>query len=57
MAWSIGSVPAERRAFLMQLESVDSKASTARPLSPTSDVGPGSVVGITSGRLVTVVSL
>ena len=57
VAWSIGSSPAERTAFLELLPSLGSGAWSGRPLCHTKGVGPGSVVGIIHGKIVTVLSL
>ena len=57
LGWSIGSVVAEQRAYLDQLQYVGSRGLTARPYLHTNDVGHGSVVGLINGRQVTVVSL
>ena len=57
VGWSIGCSPAAHMAFLEKLPFVGSEVLQGRPLSPTKDVGPNSVVGFVGGRVVTVQSL
>ena len=57
VAWTIGSSPVVQGVYQGRLHCVGSRELIAEPLSLTSAVGPGSVIGIINGRQITVQSL
>ena len=57
LGWPIGTVPAQRLAFLGELPDVPSGVSPRIPWLGTRDTGEGSVVGVLENKLVSVISL